>query len=153
MAKRLKAGAGPKVPGKGFVPSFEALELTLYIDECPLLLTCRFGADAGSFDPRPSTGDDRTLPRPSEEGGGSGVTPPPPGRGETPRHHGQEGAPKPPRSGEMGDPITISDESGDNPRSADVRAMGKGVESPLVVGRTPWPIGLHSIEENRKKDE
>ena len=53
----------------------------------------------------------------------------------------------------MGDPITISDVSGDGPRLTDARATDKGVETPQVEGRTPWPIGLHSVEEKRKKDE
>ena len=44
----------------------------------------------------------------------------------------------------MGDPITISDEPG---------APDKGVETPRVEGRTPWHIGLHYIEEKKRKDE
>ena len=29
--------------------------------------------------------------------------------------------------------------------------VDKGTEVPRVEGRTPWPIGLHSIEEEKKK--
>ena len=75
------------------------------------------------------------------------------GQGETARPHGQEGAPEPSKSGGVGDPITFSDESGDGPCSIDAPAMDKGVETPPVGGRTPWPIGLHSIEEKKKKED
>jgi hypothetical protein len=44
----------------------------------------------------------------------------------------------------VGDPITISDEPG---------ATDKGVETPQVEGRIPWPIGLHSVEEKKRNDE
>jgi len=117
------------------------------------LLTCHFGAYAGSLDPPPFAGDDQTPPHPSKEGGDYRIVLPSPRQGETPRPHGQEGAPEPPKSGEMGDPITISDESGDGPRLTDTHATDKGVETLQVEGQTPWPIGLHSVEEKRKKDE
>jgi len=53
----------------------------------------------------------------------------------------------------MGDPITISDGSGGDPLSKDARTMDKEVEAPPVGKRTPWLIGLHSIEESRKREE
>ncbi|XP_021321306.1 putative uncharacterized protein DDB_G0271606 [Sorghum bicolor] len=56
--------------------------------------------DLGSPDPRPPTGDDKTPPRLSEGGGGSGSVLPSPGQGETTHLQGQEGAPEPPKSGE-----------------------------------------------------
>ena len=116
-------------------------------------LTCHSRAYAGSPEPRRPAGDDKTPLRPSKEGGGSGIILPSPGQGETPHPHDQEGAPKPPKSGGMGDPITISDESGDGLRLTVARTTDKGVETPHVEGRTPWPIGLHFVEEKRKKDE
>jgi len=51
----------------------------------------------------------------------------------------------------LGDPITISDESGDGPRSSGARVTDKGVETPQVEGPTPWPIGLHSVEQGKKR--
>ncbi|XP_021315163.1 caldesmon-like [Sorghum bicolor] len=90
-------------------------------------------------------GGDKTPPRPSE-----GVSPPP-RQGGTPCSQSQEGAPKPPKSGGEGDPITISDEFEDGPRSTGARVTDKGVKTPQVRGRTPWPIGLHSIEEEKKR--
>jgi len=68
-----------------------------------------------------------------------------------PHPQGQEGAPEPPKSGGVGDHITISDESGDGPRSTGARVTDKGVEIPQVEGWTPWPIGPHSIEEAKKR--
>jgi len=53
----------------------------------------------------------------------------------------------------VGDPITISDESGDGPRSIGAHVADNGVETPRVEGRAPWPIGLHSVEEKKKKDD
>ena len=78
---------------------------------------------------------------------------PPPGQGETPRSKGQEGAPESPKLGGEGDPITISDESEDGPRSTDDCAADKGVKTPQVEGRTPWPTELCVVEEEKKKDE
>ena len=53
----------------------------------------------------------------------------------------------------MGDPITVSDGSdGDRP-SKDARTVDEEVEASPVAKRTPWPIGLHSVEERRKKEE
>jgi len=46
----------------------------------------------------------------------------------------------------VGDSITISDGSGGD-------RLSKEVEASLVAKRTPWPIGLHSVEERRKKEE
>jgi len=76
---------------------------------------------------------------------------PPPGQGETPRRQVQEGAPESPKLGGEGDPITISDESRDGLRSTGDHAVDKGTEVPRVEGRTPWPIGLHTIKEDKKK--
>ena len=70
-----------------------------------------------------------------------------------PRSHGQEGAPESPKSGGVGDSITITDESGDGPRSTDAHATDKGVETSQATGRTPWPIRLHSVEEKKKDEE
>ena len=80
-------------------------------------------------------------------------TPPSPKRVEAPRPQEQEGAPEPPRSGGEGDPITISDGSGGDRLSKDVRSMDEEVVASPVAKRTPWPIGLHSVEEKRKKEE
>jgi hypothetical protein len=52
------------------------------------------------------------------------------------------------------DLITISDESGDGPRSTGDHVADKGIETPQVEGQTPWPTGLRVIkEEKKKKDE
>jgi len=65
-----------------------------------------------------------------------------------------EAPPETPKSGGVGDPITISDESGGGPYSTGTHVTNEGVETPQVKGRTPWPIGLHSVEEAKKrKDE
>ena len=53
----------------------------------------------------------------------------------------------------MEDPITISDGSDGDRLSKDARTMDEEVEASPVAKRTPWPIGLHSIEERRKKEE
>jgi len=53
----------------------------------------------------------------------------------------------------VGDPITISDGSGGDWLSKDARTMDKEVEASSIAKRTPWPIGLHSVEERRKKEE
>ena len=78
-------------------------------------------------------------------------TPPSPKRVEAPRSQEQEGAPKPPRSGVEGDPITISGWSGGDRLSKDARSTDEEVEASPVAKRTPWPIGLHSVEERMKK--
>ena len=115
---------------------------------------CRFGAYAGSPDPPPPTGDDKTPPRPSEGDDGSRSVLPSPGQGKTPRLQGQEGAPEPAKLGGMGDPITVSDESGGGLYSTGTRVTDEGVETTQVKGWTPWPIGLHFVEEAKKrKDE
>ena len=80
-------------------------------------------------------------------------TPPSPKRVEAPRPQEQEGAPEPPRSGVKGDPITISDGSGGDGPSKEARSMDEEVEASPVAKRTPWPIGLHSVEEQRKREE
>ena len=92
---------------------------------------------AGSSIPRPSTGVESAPPCPLV----GEPTPPSPKRVEVSHTQEQEGAPEPPRSGVEVDPITISDGSGGE------------VEASLVTKRTPWPIGLHSVEEQRKKEE
>ena len=74
-------------------------------------------------------------------------------RVETPRLQEQEVAPEPPRSGVEEDLITISDGSGGDRPSKDARPMDEVVEASPVAKRTPWPIGLHSVEEQRKKGE
>jgi len=79
--------------------------------------------------------------------------PPSPQRVEAPHPQEQEGAPKPPRSGVEGDPITISDGSGGDRSSKDACPMDKEVQTSLVAKRTPWPAGLRSVEEHRKKEE
>jgi hypothetical protein len=53
----------------------------------------------------------------------------------------------------LSDPIIISDGSGGDLLSREVRVVGKEVEASLVGKRTPWPIGLHSVEDRRKKEE
>jgi len=53
----------------------------------------------------------------------------------------------------VGDPITICDESGEGPCSTGTHVADKGVETPKAEGWTLWPIGLHSVEEKKKKDE
>jgi len=53
----------------------------------------------------------------------------------------------------MGDPITISDGSGGDLLSKDARTTDKEVEASLAGKRMSWPIGRHSIEERRKKEE
>ena len=103
----------------------------------------------GSSDPRPLTGVEGAPPRPLV----GESTPPSPKRVEAPRPQEQEGAPEPPRSGVEGDPITINDwSSGDGP-SKDTRPMDEEVEVSPVAERTPWPVGLRSVEEQRKRGE
>jgi len=80
-------------------------------------------------------------------------TPPSPKRVEAPRPQEQEGAPEPARSGVEEDRSTISDESGGDRPSEDARPMGEEVEASPITKRTPWPIGLHSVEEQRKRKE
>jgi len=80
-------------------------------------------------------------------------TPPSPNRAEAPLPHEQVGAPEPPRSGVEVDPITISDRSGGDRPSKDIRPMDEEVEASPIAKRTPWPIGLHSVEEQRKRGE
>ena len=63
------------------------------------------------------------------------------------------GSPEPPRSGDVGDTITISDGSGGDRPSKDTRPMDEELEASPIARRTPWPIGLHFIEERRKKEE
>ena len=103
----------------------------------------------GSSDPRPSTGVESAPPRPLVGESSTSL----PKQVEAPRYQGQEGASEPPRSGVEGDTITISDGSdGDRP-SKDSRPMDEEVEASPVVKRTPWPVGLHSVEEQRKRGE
>jgi hypothetical protein len=80
-------------------------------------------------------------------------TPPSPKRVEAPRPQEQEGAPEPPRSRVERDPITISDGSGGDGLSKEAPSMDEEVEASPAAKRTPWLIGLHSVEERRKEDE
>jgi len=80
-------------------------------------------------------------------------TPPSPKRVEAPRPQEQQGVPEPPRSGVEGYHITITDGSGCDRLSKDARSTDENVEVSPVAGWTPWPIGLHSVEERRKKEE
>ena len=89
------------------------------------------------------------MPRPL----GGETAPPSPRRVEAPRPLEQEGTPEPPRSGGVGDPITISDGSGGDRLLKDIRSMDEEVEASPVAKWRPWPIGLHSVEERRKKEE
>jgi len=70
-----------------------------------------------------------------------------------PRLQEQEGGPEPPQSGGVGDPITISNESGGDLVSKDARPAEEEVEASYIAKQMPWPIGLHSVEERRKKEE
>ena len=97
----------------------------------------------GSSDPRPSTGVEGALPRPLV----GESAPPSPKRIEAPRPQVQQGAPEPPHSGVEEDPIIISDGSGGDGPSKDARPMDEEVEASPTMKRTPWPIGLHSVEE------
>ena len=76
-----------------------------------------------------------------------------PKRVEAPHPQEQEGATEPPRPGVEGDPITISDGSGGDRLSKDNHSMEEEVEASPVAKRTTWPIGLHSVEEQRKREE
>ena len=76
-----------------------------------------------------------------------------PKRVEAPRLQEQEGAPEHPRPGVEADPITISDGSGGDGPPRDARPMDEEVEASPIARWTPWPIGLHSVEEQRKKEE
>jgi len=80
-------------------------------------------------------------------------TPPSPKRVEVPRPQEEEGALEPPRSRVEGDPITISDVSGGDRLLKDARSTDEEVEASPITERTPGPIGLHSVEERRKKKE
>jgi len=75
------------------------------------------------------------------------TVPPSPRQVETPRPQEQEGAPEPPQSGGVGDPITISDGSGGDRLLREVRSADEEAGTSLVGRRTPWPIGVHSVEE------
>ena len=81
------------------------------------------------------------------------TAPPSPRRVEDPRPQEQEGAPEPPRSGGVGDPITISDGSSGDRLPKYARSMDEELDASPVVRWTPWPIGLHSVEGRRKKEE
>ncbi|XP_021319220.1 uncharacterized protein LOC110436446 [Sorghum bicolor] len=107
------------------------------------------GRGTGSSDPRSSTGVEGALPRPLV----GESAPPSQKRIEAPRPQEQEGAPEPPRSRVEEDPITISDGSGGDGPLKDARPMYEEVEAPPTTKQTPWPIGLHSVEERRKKEE
>ena len=63
------------------------------------------------------------------------------------------GAPEPPQSRGVGDPITISDGSGGDRLSKDAHTVDEEVEASPIAKRTPWPIGLHFVEERMKKEE
>ena len=110
-----------------------------------------FWVYTGSPDSRPPAGGDEASPRPSEEGDVSKSDPPPLGQGVEPRLHGQEGGPESPKLGGEGDPITISDESEEGPPSTGDRVSDKEAKVPQNEGRTPWPIGLHAVEEEKRK--
>ena len=112
-------------------------------------LTFCFRTLIGSSDPRPSRGVESAPPRPFV----GESTPLSLKWVEAPRPQEQEGAPEPPRSGVEGDPITISDRSSGDRLSKDARPMDEEVEASPVTKRKPWPIGLHSVEEKRKKEE
>jgi len=73
------------------------------------------------------------------------------GQGEVPHLQGQEGAPGSSELGGEGDPITISDESREGLPSSGDHVVAEGSEIPQVEGRTPWPTGLHTVEEEKKK--
>ena len=103
----------------------------------------------GSSDPRPSAGIEGTPPRPSV----GETAPPTPRWVEVSRAQEQEGAPELPQSGGVEDPITVSDGSGGDRPPMDVCTAGEEVEAPPVMEQTPWPIGLHFVEERRKKEE
>ena len=103
----------------------------------------------GSSDPRPPTGAESAPPHPLV----GESAPPSLTRVEAPHSQEQEGALEPPRSGVEGDPITISDGFGGDGSLKDVRPMDEGVETSHVAKRTPWPVGLCSVEERRKKEE
>ncbi|XP_021315191.1 atherin-like [Sorghum bicolor] len=105
--------------------------------------------DLGSSDLRPPTGAESAPPRPLA----GEFAPSSPKRVEAPHPQGQEGAPEPPRLGAEADPITISDGSGGDGSSRDACPMDEEVEASPTARRTPWPIGLHSVEEQRKKEE
>ena len=51
------------------------------------------------------------------------------------------------------DPITISDMSGGNETSRDAHPMEEDPSTSLIAGRTPWPAGLRTLEEQKKKEE
>ena len=87
----------------------------------------------GSSDPRPSADVEESPPQPWEGGDISGTALPSPGRVEMPHPQGQEGGPEPPQSGDVGDPITISDGSGGDPLSKDARTTGRR-SRPLLLG-------------------
>jgi len=57
------------------------------------------------------------------------------------------------RSGVEAEPITISDGSGGDGPSMDAHPMDEEVEASATARRTPWPIGLHSVEQQKKKEE
>ena len=103
----------------------------------------------GSSGPRPPTGAESAPLRPLT----GESTPSSPKRVEVPRPQEQKGAPEPPRSGVEGDPITISDGSGGDGPSKDARPTDEEVEASPIAKRTPWPTGLHSVEEQRKREE
>ncbi|XP_021309121.1 neurofilament medium polypeptide-like [Sorghum bicolor] len=105
--------------------------------------------DSGSSDPRPPTGAESAPPRPLA----GESAPSSPKRVDANHPQGQEGAPEPPRSGVEADPITISDGSGGDGSSRDACPMDEEVEAFPIAKRTPWPIGVHSIEEQRRKEE
>ena len=118
----------------------------------PLRLTYCLWAHSGSSDPRPSTDVEEprlvrrrgatflTLPRRHQGGSRCLVFK---SRREPPSllSLGAWGTPSPSAT----DPVVID--------SKDARTADEEVEVSPVAKRTPWPIGLHSVEERRKKEE
>ena len=51
------------------------------------------------------------------------------------------------------EPITISDTSDGNEASGGARPMEEETSTSNAVGRTPWPAGLRTLEEQKKKGE
>ena len=49
--------------------------------------------------------------------------------------------------------ITVSGGSSGARPSKDAHTVDEEVEASPITKRTPWPIGLHSVEERRKKEE
>ncbi|XP_021319201.1 RNA polymerase II degradation factor 1-like [Sorghum bicolor] len=61
--------------------------------------------------------------------------------------------PRPPTGAESAPPRPLAGESAPSSPKRDARPMDEETQTSHVTKRTPWPAGLRSVEERRKKEE